>query len=552
MKHVLLAAMLALTAAAAIAQTSASIEVRVVNVDVVVRDRAGKPVTGLTKADFEVYEDGQRREVTNLAEMKAERAPSGAAAKTPDSAPPPEEPRPRAARNVVLFIDNYTIEPYRRGKMLDSLRRFVDERLQPADRVMLVLCTQQARVITPLTTDRDQLAAGIETVRQSGTVGFNQSASLQRFKQQVSEYIESGKAGKLPWVDYYGLAMSAADAYVEEVIFNARNTLTSLTAVTTTMSGMEGKNVVVFAGGYLPEKPGAEVYRYVYNAFVPYMPGLSMNTESLFGKSGSLQQYKIADTAKAASASGVTLYTVDAADTRDITSAENAIHTDQEEQFMTFTNTAAAYDTLARMTGGIAVTNTANFDVAFRTLADDLDSYYSLGFRPGGGAGGGQRAITVKVKNPAYSVRTRGTYASRTPEDEIGARTVSNLYAPDPHNDWHVAIDAGAAEPKGGGRFEVPLEITFDPEVTLLPDKSGLAGKFSVYVVVGQGQDRSDTIRRTQPVTIPAATEDEFRTQPITYRITIATTAGEKEISVAVVDETTKTASFARTRVTVP
>jgi len=51
MKSIVIAAAIVLSAAVSLAQTAAeSIEVRVVNVDVIVRDRAGKPVTGLTKA----------------------------------------------------------------------------------------------------------------------------------------------------------------------------------------------------------------------------------------------------------------------------------------------------------------------------------------------------------------------------------------------------------------------------------------------------------------------------------------------------------------------
>ena len=71
MKRLVIAAAIVLRAAVSLAQTAAeSIEVRVVNVDVIVRDRAGKPVTGLTKADFEIYENGQKREITNLYEVR--------------------------------------------------------------------------------------------------------------------------------------------------------------------------------------------------------------------------------------------------------------------------------------------------------------------------------------------------------------------------------------------------------------------------------------------------------------------------------------------------
>jgi len=42
------------------------IDVSVVNVDVTVTDRAGNPVRGLTRDDFEVFEDGRPQPITNF------------------------------------------------------------------------------------------------------------------------------------------------------------------------------------------------------------------------------------------------------------------------------------------------------------------------------------------------------------------------------------------------------------------------------------------------------------------------------------------------------
>src|SRR5947207_15911391 len=47
-----------------------SIEVRVVNVDVVVTDRAGNPVTGLTKDDFEILDNGKPQKIQNIYEVR--------------------------------------------------------------------------------------------------------------------------------------------------------------------------------------------------------------------------------------------------------------------------------------------------------------------------------------------------------------------------------------------------------------------------------------------------------------------------------------------------
>src|SRR5204862_6970879 len=58
-----------------------TIEVRLANVDVVVRDRHGNPVVGLTKADFEIFENGVPQPVTNFYEVRRD-----APAKLPDTA----------------------------------------------------------------------------------------------------------------------------------------------------------------------------------------------------------------------------------------------------------------------------------------------------------------------------------------------------------------------------------------------------------------------------------------------------------------------------------
>ena len=58
----------ALLAALLIAQISETIEVRVTNIDVVVTDKSGKRVMGLTRDEFEVFENGRAQALTNFYE----------------------------------------------------------------------------------------------------------------------------------------------------------------------------------------------------------------------------------------------------------------------------------------------------------------------------------------------------------------------------------------------------------------------------------------------------------------------------------------------------
>ena len=557
MKRLVIAALIAFSAAASLAQEVAeSIEVRVVNVDVVVRDRAGKPVTGLTKADFEIYENGQKREITNLSEVRAP-APAASAANatpaTPAPAAPAETPVEIRPRNIVMFVDNYSLEPFRRDKVLQSLDKFV-EQLGPQDRVMLVLCTQKTTVITPFTNDRNAIRAGVETVKKSGNA-FNRTASLDHLKQTVNEYISIAKepGSRLSWRDAYRQATSDVDNHLEETIFSARNTLAALGQITAALAGLEGKNVIIFAGAHLPEKPGVELYQWLYNAFSPYMAGLTLGSESISGKTGSMQHYSIEVAAKEASANGVALYMIDAADSRDSGSAESTAAPDHLENFLSFTNTAMAYQTLARISGGLAITNTSNFDSAFQTLANDLNSYYSLGFKPGDSSAQGLRKIVVKMKNPEYRFRARETYIpnAKPAQDEMSTRVIANLYTTDSRNAWEISVKPGAPQ-KEGTDYRVPFEVTMAPTISLAPEGDNLVGNFTVFVVVGNGENTSKVIRNAHAVKVPVDAEDDFREKKITYKATITMNPGDNVLSVAVVDQASKMAGFARAKVALP
>jgi VWFA-related protein len=561
MKRFGIAGAFVLSAVASLAQQTIgeSIEVRVVNIDVVVHDRAGKPVTGLTRDDFEIYENGRKQEITNLYEV---RAPAALArherpAASGTSAPPPSTPASTESsievrpRSIVMFVDNYSLDPFRRDKVLRSLRKFVDEKLSPQDQVMLVLCTQQVKVITPFTTDRNVIHQGIASIADMGRSGPSRQQSVDKIKQSVSQFIDAGKERRLPMIDYYKMSLGLVENYVEEVIFSSRNTLAALGQTTAAISGVEGKKVLIFAGAHLPERPGIEMYQWLTNAFSPYLGSTTFSTDSILGKTGSMQHYSIEEAAKQSSINGVTLYMIDAADSRDMVSAESSLGTDTTEQFTNFTNTAMAYQTLARISGGLALTNTENFDVAFQTLATDLDSYYSLGFKPSNTTNTGRRSLAVKAKNPQYSIRTRETYATKSTEDEMSARVIANIYTSDARGAWQVELKPGTPE-KEGVQYRVPFEISFAPTITLLPQQSDLVGSFTVYIVVGSGGRTSKVIKSLHPVKIPSEVESQFRARPMTYKAVILMTPGENTLSVGIIDQSSNTSGFARANVVIP
>src|SRR5688572_27202269 len=85
------------------AQYVERVDVAVASIDVVVRDRDGKLVQGLTADDFEVYEDGKLQPITNFSAFDARAAAVTLATPAPAVEAPSPAVLPRPAHLFILF-----------------------------------------------------------------------------------------------------------------------------------------------------------------------------------------------------------------------------------------------------------------------------------------------------------------------------------------------------------------------------------------------------------------------------------------------------------------
>src|SRR5438270_9824023 len=108
MKPIAIAAAVLVCSASFAQQLSERIEVNLVNVDVTVTSK-GAPVRGLTRDDFEVFEDGKRQTVTNFYasdETQTSTSATGVAAAAPAApAAPAAQPDERFRRKVLVLVD---------------------------------------------------------------------------------------------------------------------------------------------------------------------------------------------------------------------------------------------------------------------------------------------------------------------------------------------------------------------------------------------------------------------------------------------------------------
>jgi VWFA-related protein len=88
--------------------------------------------------------------------------------------------------------------------------------------------------------------------------------------------------------------------------------------------------------------------------------------------------------------------------------------------------------TLAENTDGVAVVETNDLDRGMRRIADDLSSYYLLGYYSTNTKLDGQfRRITVRVRRPGVDVRARRGYRAATADEVNASRLAAAVPVPD-------------------------------------------------------------------------------------------------------------------------
>src|SRR5215212_3128203 len=108
-----------------------NIDVRIINVDVVVTDRKGNPVKSLKKEDFELYENNRPVALSNFYEVAGGRAISPDI--EPEPAPAPATPGATARqevpdnlrRRIIFYVDNLSMAPFNRNRVFTQMKEFV-------------------------------------------------------------------------------------------------------------------------------------------------------------------------------------------------------------------------------------------------------------------------------------------------------------------------------------------------------------------------------------------------------------------------------------------
>ncbi len=547
-----------------------SVDVQVVEVDVVVTDRKGRPVKGLNREDFELYVDGEPIEVANFYESAISAVEERTGRRNKTRTAVRSEPRPGAADGgpltVVFYLDDLNIYPTHRTRLLRRLETAVEPWRALEASFMLARFVNRLEVLVRPTRDLDAILAGAAAVPKGSPRAIQNGDGARRFA--IKSVIDSYEICRMtpfcrPCVDNWGEMLSAARQYADNEATSAAIAVDGLADLVTTLAGVPGKKAVVHITDGLPQRPGISVLDYLGNELCRDLrrsaPSETMSEMTQYDESRRFNRI-----AAHANANRVTFYGLDAAGLR---SASPDISLDNPRMGPSFQNVSlramnaqSGLHLLAQETGGKALTNANDLAILLDDISKQFAASYSLGFIAGERKLDRVRQIRVLLAPGAAKGRRieyRRTYRAKPLDERLAERLLSVAYLGAPENPLGASVELGGTTPleKKVHELAVAVSVPADAIVTL-PGKTGATGNASgevrLWLVAVEDEKGARTTVRQK--TVAGGGENGIPAVDGAYRVEVVMSLpeGGYQVAVGVRDETTGVMSLIREPVTVP
>ena len=397
-------------------------------VDVVVTDR-DRPITGLDKARFHIFEDGHEQPITAFDEHKPGAAPTNTAGPIAGQLALP----PHTYTNVPLYPDMGAVNVL----LLDGLNTPMPNQIQvrqqmiqylakitPGTSLAIFTLSSRLRLVEGFTTDAAQLTKAIE----SRKAGPQASVILDTQSDQTIDSAVGEMAGYGADPDAVGaMQQFQADLTAFQTDERVRMTLDAMQQLARYLSGIPGrKNLIWFSGSF---------------------PIALDPDDSLQSPFEAMRNYsdEIRETAELLSASRVAVYPVDARDLLTPPSADASyspstnlvgggtstrrgktvissptskpnVGKDDQKFMQQLMQEQATMEQIAGETGGRDYINTNGLKEAVASAIENGSIYYTIGYVPPAAEVDGKfHKIELRVKSADYKLAYRhGYYADPT------------------------------------------------------------------------------------------------------------------------------------------
>ncbi|MDE2978590.1 MAG: VWA domain-containing protein, partial [Acidobacteriota bacterium] len=239
------------------------IDVRVVNIEVVVTDRDGNRVHGLTASDFELLVDGEPTPIDYFTEIEEGRALATADGEAVAGVPNLEPDAP-VGTSFLLFIDDFFSIKRDRDRVIDRLEKDLTQ-LGPADRVAAVSFDgKSVDMLTTWTNSPSRLSDALREARRRKAHGLMRIGELRTNDQERSEqselralanrFIEEG--GIEPPEEVMRNQLRGAELrYATNLETQLERSVLAAVATLRSFANRPGRKVMLLLAGGWPESP---------------------------------------------------------------------------------------------------------------------------------------------------------------------------------------------------------------------------------------------------------------------------------------------------------
>jgi VWFA-related protein len=550
------AALLAAAAAvwggqAAVAQPAPydeELSVEVINVEVHVTDRKGRPVRGLGREAFRLLEDGEPVEIEYFTEIGGETpAPATPIESPKDDARPAAAsvPAAREVRNLVVYLDDANIGTAGRRRVLADLRQAIASGTDGADRLMLVVHDGGLQIVQPFTEDREAVLAAIDSVAGRVTGIWKTHDRRDVFRAIKTIYENPTGQCSDPCECGWREMEAAVREYANAAATHAAAAADNLSQMTSALSGVEGRKILLYVSDGVEQRPGLDLFHYVAQVCPQFERELAQNYLDL-------DQAPLLHRLTAhANANGVTFYTLEGAGLEtdaDISEVSHKFSPSTLIRQVATANRQSPMFALADDTGGLAALNTNTFDAALQAMAADLGGYYSLGFTSRHRGDGRLHRLEVEVPGRGLRVRHRSYYRDKELETRLAERVWSTLLLDTGSNALGAEVEIG--EPRAHGEracCSVPVEIRVPLDRIALGD-SGI-GRFYVVLAGRASTGKVMPIKGREIVLEAEPGEDRLSARTLVVEVDLA--PGPHELAIGLLDYQSGGETYVRARVDV-
>ncbi len=454
------------------------IDVRVVNIEVVVTDK-GDRVTGLGADDFLLTVDGREVPIEYFTEVL------GGSAVVPDAESttvPALAPGVDVGTSYLVFIDDFFSQANDRQRVL---KRMIEQlpNLLPEDRMAVVAFDgREVEMLSTWSQSVDSLSRVLQKAGGRPAYGLQRDAERRRFEltrerpgtlvgEEERFGVELGPGGFGDGLDLEERELvELITRQVEKVVLAASSTLRSF-------ANPPGRKVMLLLSGGWPYNPAYWVINDPTRA-------LYVSTEL---RDGERLYRPLTETANRLS---YTLYTVDVPGIDTTVGADVGISEVAEADRRSTLERDREIDehvalrTLARDTGGRALIDGAGNEALQRTV-EDTRSYYWLGFTPDWQGDDAAHKVEVKTRQKGLKVRARRGYSDFSRETEVTMMVESSLLFGDSPSAAPLGAAIAPGRKAGRGKLIVPLKILIPlGQLTFLPAGDGWMADTELRVAV--------------------------------------------------------------------